>query len=86
MKRTGRDRFRRAVRAVHKALARQALRERKPADLLGRWALPSGAAFAVYCIDGALAVCGNGADRWHVPVAQLTGLLERNLLRYLGRR
>ncbi len=84
------SRFRRAVRAVRTvrtALGRQAARERKPADLLGRWALPSGATFAVYRIDPRrLALCGNGADRWHVPLAQLNGMLERNLLRYLGRR
>ena len=79
-------RFRRAVRAVHRALVHQVERERKERDLLGRWALSSGATFAVYRITpDRLALCGNGQERWHVPVAQLMGLLERGQLRYLGR-
>ena len=60
---------------------------RDPKYLVGRWALPSGAAFTVRYVDEAKgrALCGNGAYRWYVSVADLHALLNRKQLRYLGR-
>ena len=55
------------------------------ATIIGRWALRAGAVFAIYRINGDLALCGNGAERWHVPVSDIVGLLDRGQLRYLGR-
>ena len=80
-------RFRRAVRAVHRALAHQAVRERTGWDLLGRWALPSGATFTVVRIDQrtGLALIANGLGRWQMPARELEIIRAEGMLRYLGR-
>ena len=61
--------------------------KRDPKHLVGRWALPSGAAFTVRYVDEAKdrAMCGNGAYRWFTSVADLHAMLDRKQLRYLGR-
>ena len=61
--------------------------QRDPKHLVGRWALPSGAAFTVRYVDEAKdrAMCGNGAYRWFTSVADLHAMLDRKQLRYLGR-
>ena len=61
---------------------------RDPKHLVGRWALPSGAAFTVRYVDEAKgrALCGNGAYRWFTSIADLHAMLDRKHLRYLGRR
>ena len=80
-------RFRRAVRAVHRALARQETHERCQHDLLGRWALPSGAPFTVIRIDPqtGLALIANGLGRWQMPARELQIIRAEGMLRYLGR-
>ena len=74
-----------AIADVKRALAKHPPRPPQQRAIIGRWALRSGAVFAVYRINGALALCGNGAERWHVPVSDVVGLLDRGQLRYLGR-
>ena len=59
---------------------------RDPKHLVGRWALPSGAVFTVRYVDEAKgrALCGNGAYRWFVGIADLHAMLDHGQLRYLG--
>lgn len=54
---------------------------------IGRWALPSGAAFAIYRTDLAarLVLCGNGRERWQLSLQQIGRLFDGQQLRYLGR-
>ena len=80
-------RFRRAVRAVYLALARHGQDQRQEHALLGRWALPSGAAFTVIRIDPrtGLALIANGLGRWQMPVRELEVIRADGMLRYLGR-
>lgn len=74
----------RAVAAVRLALDRQHRSERR---LIGRWALPGGNTIHVKRIDPTtrLALVGNGAACWNIPVGQLLALLDAGRLRYLGR-
>lgn len=81
-----RRRFRRALSAAHKALARHS-EPRPPVDLIGRFALPSGAAFTVVRIDPRtdLALIANGLGRWQMPARELEIIRAAGMLRYLGR-
>ena len=59
---------------------------RDPRHLIGRWALPSGAAFTVRWIDepNARALCSGGGRRWWLTITDLHAMLDRGQLRYLG--
>lgn len=60
---------------------------RDPQNLIGRWALPSGATFTVLWLDApnARAFCSGGGRRWYLTVTELHAMLDRKHLRYLGR-
>ena len=72
------------VRRLRRLLATNANLDR---DLIGRWALPSGAAITVKRVDpdSRLADVRCNARLWRVPAYRLHHLRVRGALRYLGR-
>ena len=60
---------------------------RDPQHLIGRWALPNGAAFTVRWLDepNGRALCSGSGKRRYSMIADLHAMLDRKQLRYLGR-